>query len=254
MPLRPSALSSHFVPPLRGRQVLLKEGVLFLPQCALWASPDPNKASEEALLSARVLLLGSYSDEIVVPVGDSTCASGAHPRTNFGAGCRYPFATRQNRTVEQIVDVSILQIQEETSEFASFGMHSTWHRFCVLTTPVPKCFILSSSSSHPHACNAVGTSDGVIPLSRNCVRSQFFRFFPIPRFFGFFQLGKVQKLPASRSPSELSAHQMGVRKVFGGHPFYLAGAKDQSVSSTNGRSSCRTRTSFKLHFSVAPTL
>ena len=25
--------------------------------------------------------------------GDSTCASGAHPRTNCGADCRYPFAT-----------------------------------------------------------------------------------------------------------------------------------------------------------------
>ena len=59
---------------------------------------------------------------------------------------------------------------------------------------------------------------------------------------------------AHSSSSELSAHQMGVRRVFGGPPFYLAGAKDQSVSSTNGRSSCRTRTSFKLHFAVAPTL
>ena len=25
--------------------------------------------------------------------GDSTCASGAHPRTNCGAGCKYPIAT-----------------------------------------------------------------------------------------------------------------------------------------------------------------
>ena len=72
--------------------------------------------------------------------------------------------------------------------------------------------------------------------------------------FGFFQLGKVQNFPASFSSSELSAHQMGVRRVFGGPPFYLAGAKDQSVSSSNGRSSCRTRTFIKLHFPVAPTL
>ena len=46
--------------------------------------------------------------------------------------------TRQNRTVEWIVHVSILQIQEETSELASCGMHSTWHRFCALRPPVPK--------------------------------------------------------------------------------------------------------------------
>ena len=45
--------------------------------------------------------------------------------------------TRQNRTVEQIVDVSTLQTQEETSGLASCGMHATWHRFCVLRPPVP---------------------------------------------------------------------------------------------------------------------
>ena len=33
-------------------------------------------------------------EQVVVPVGDSTCASRAHPRTNFGAGCRYPFRGR----------------------------------------------------------------------------------------------------------------------------------------------------------------
>ena len=53
--------------------------------------------------------------------------------------------------VEQIVDVSLLQFQDKTSELASFGMHSTWHRFCVLMPPVPKCllgveqFVASSS-------------------------------------------------------------------------------------------------------------
>ena len=47
--------------------------------------------------------------------------------------------TRQNRTVEQIVHVSILLIEEETSEWASCGMHCTWHRFCVLRPPVPMC-------------------------------------------------------------------------------------------------------------------
>ena len=95
--------------------------------------------------------------------GNSTCASGTHPRTNCG--------TRQNRTVEHFVDVSILQIQEGTSELASFGMHST----ACSCDPFPSVFFFqcallgSSSSSHPQACNAVGTSVGVIPLSRNSV-------------------------------------------------------------------------------------
>ena len=47
---------------------------------------------------------------------------------------------------------------------------------------------------------------------------------------------------------------MGVGRVFGGPPFFLAGAKDQSISSSNDGRSSRTRTSFKLHFFVAPTL
>ena len=79
MPLRPSALSSLVVPLLRGRQVLLQEGVLFLSQCALWAPPDSNKASEEALLSARVLLLGSYSDYITGRA-ESYCGTDRRPR------------------------------------------------------------------------------------------------------------------------------------------------------------------------------
>ena len=32
-------------------------------------------------------------EQIVVPVGESTCALIAHPRMNCGAGCRYPVAT-----------------------------------------------------------------------------------------------------------------------------------------------------------------
>ena len=51
--------------------------------------------------------------------------------------CCFLPRTRQNRTVEQIVDVSILQMHEKTSQLASFGMHSTWHRFCVLSHPFP---------------------------------------------------------------------------------------------------------------------
>ena len=71
---------------------------------------------------------------------------------------------------------------------------------------------------------------------------------------------------------------MGVRRVFRGLPFYLAWAKDQSVLVkwvseecsevpvlpdrgdrpigllVQWSESCRTRTSFKLHFFVAPTL
>ena len=94
MPLRPSPFSSLVAPPLRGRQSLLKEGVLFLSQCALWAPPDSNKASEEALLSARVLLhllilfIPSYRTvvQIVVSVGDSTCAS-----FGVGVGHSLPF-------------------------------------------------------------------------------------------------------------------------------------------------------------------
>ena len=39
----------------------------------------------------------STVEQIVVPVGDSTCASAAHPRTNFGAGCKFPFATDHGR-------------------------------------------------------------------------------------------------------------------------------------------------------------
>ena len=54
--------------------------------------------------------------------GDSTCASGAHPRTNSGAGCSYPFATvlggndgisADHESHGQIVDVPTPQIQEE---------------------------------------------------------------------------------------------------------------------------------------------
>ena len=60
--------------------------------------------------------------------GDSTCASGARPRTNSGAGCSYPFATDHGgndgisadhttgaraESHGQIVDVPTSQIQEE---------------------------------------------------------------------------------------------------------------------------------------------
>ena len=57
--------------------------------------------------------------------GDSICASGAHPRTNCGAGCSYPFATDHGgndgigadhtraESHGQIVDVPTPQIQEE---------------------------------------------------------------------------------------------------------------------------------------------
>ena len=123
-----------------------------------------NRTVEQIIVpvghGVEVYLLPQELDETLAKLraedggGDSTCASGAHPRTNCGAGCRYPLPqimeemmevvlfvprTRQSRTVEQIVDVSILQIQEETSELASFGVHSTWHRFCELRPPVPMC-------------------------------------------------------------------------------------------------------------------
>ena len=181
---------------------------------------------------------------------------------NCGAGCRYPFATDHGgndgssavyttNSSESYgrTDRGRLHSPDSGGNFlkpeelgkvvvscvavlvlTSCGMLSTWHRFCVLRPPVPKC---------PPAQSLLSPLTG---------RSQFFR---ISRICGLFQLGKVQNFPASFSSSELSA---GVRKVFGGPPVYLAGAKDQSVSSTNGRGSCRTRTSFKLHFSVAPTL
>ena len=59
----------------------------------------------------------------------------------------------------------------------------------------------SSSQLHSHAVSA--------HLRASTERkSRRFRFFRISRIFGFFQLGKVQNFPASRSSSELSSHQM----------------------------------------------
>ena len=59
---------------------------------------------------------------------------------------------------------------------------------------------------------------------------------------------------AHSSSSELSAHQIGVRRVFGGPPFHLAGGERPIGFLAKWSESFRTRTSFRLYFSVAPTL
>ena len=146
----------------------------------------------------------------------STCASGARRRANCGAGCRNPFATdhggndgssavytRNSSESYGRPDRGRLHSPDSGGNFpnpevlgkvvvscvavlvlTSCGMLSTWHRFCVLKPPVPKC---------PPALSLLSPLTG---------RSQFFR------IFGLFQLGKVQNFPASISSSELSAHQM----------------------------------------------
>ena len=67
-------------------------------------------------------------------------------------------------------------------------------------------------------------------------RSLEISFSGFPGFLDFSSSEKFKTSPLVSAQSELSAHQMGVLRVFGGPPFYLAGAKDQSVSSSNGRS------------------
>ena len=65
--------------------------------------------------------------------GDSACASRAHPRTNYAAGCRCPSATHHGMMVVVVVScVAVLVL-------TSCGILSTWHRFCVLRPSVPKC-------------------------------------------------------------------------------------------------------------------
>ena len=97
----------------------------------------------------------------------------------------------QDRIAEEVVDIPLPQIMEVrivrwnrswTSPFSRFRrkLPSWRHSACIppgtdsacSCHPFPSVFFFhsallgSSSSSHPQACNAVGTSDGVIPLSR----------------------------------------------------------------------------------------
>ena len=101
MPLRPSALSSLGGPPLRGRQVLFKEGVLFLSQRALCAPPDSNKASEEALLSPYWKLFRLYY---------RSCRT---VRWNRSSSPLVIQERIQERIAEQVVDIPLPQIMEE---------------------------------------------------------------------------------------------------------------------------------------------
>ena len=114
--------------------------------------------------------------------------------TDSEAECRFSvFLACSQRRCGESPHVKLRQFHQKTTE------HQFVDRQC--SRVLRSSLRWSSSQLHSHAVSAhlrASTEQ----------KSRRFRIFRISWIFGFFQLGKVQNFPASRSSSELGAHQM----------------------------------------------
>ena len=165
-------------PPLSSRRCevdkyYLKKVYSFLPSALCGHLPiltkHPRKPFSQREFSFTYLsyLLTSYRTVVqIVPVGDSTCASGAHPRTNCGAGCRYPFATDHGGNAVFFpesygrTDRGYLHSPDSRGNFRVCVIRQAFHLSQILRahatrSQVSSALLGSSSSSHPQACDAI---------------------------------------------------------------------------------------------------
>ena len=150
---------------------------------------------------------------------DSTCASGAHPRTNCGAGCRYPFATDHGGNavffhvrVESYgrTDRGRLLSPDSGGNFRVGVIRHAFHLAQILRAHATRSQVSSWGRAVRRTLKPVTPLEPLMESSRSTVTVSIRSFSGFSGFFGFFRARKVQNFPASFSSSELSAHQVAL--------------------------------------------